>query len=101
MLTKIIKWSPKRGILVFIHFIISYAHDDYDIDHLFKPIFHQNTNSFALGPHVGLYPQRNDSALPVPICWYLKSHPKICVTSLFCITLPVYAQCELNVLVSR
>ena len=26
-----------------------------------------------LGPHVGLDPQRNDFALSLPTCWYIKS----------------------------
>ena len=28
-------------------------------------------NSFVLGPRIGLDPQHDDFALPIPTCWYL------------------------------
>ena len=37
-----------------------------------KPIFHCDAKPLALGPHVWLDPQRDDFALPIPTCWYLK-----------------------------
>ena len=38
-----------------------------------KPIFHCNAKSLALGPCVGLDPQRDDFALGIATCWYLKT----------------------------
>ena len=38
-----------------------------------KPIFHSDARPLALGPCVGLNPQRNDFVLPIPTCWYLKT----------------------------
>ena len=46
------------------------------IDTLFsilKPIFHCYAKPFALGPGVGLDPQRHNFALVIPTCWYLKT----------------------------
>ena len=37
-----------------------------------KPISHQNANSFVLEPCIGLDPQRDNFALPLPTCWYPK-----------------------------
>ena len=37
-----------------------------------KPIFHCDTKKVALGPGVGLAPQRHYFALGIPTCWYLK-----------------------------
>ena len=37
-----------------------------------KPIFHCDAKPLALGPRFGLDPQRNDFALLIPTCWYLK-----------------------------
>ena len=34
---------------------------------------YSNAKPLALGPCVGLDPQRNDSSLGIPTCWYLKS----------------------------
>ena len=39
----------------------------------FKPIFHCNLKPLVLGPCVGLDPQHNDFALPIPTCWSLKT----------------------------
>ena len=39
----------------------------------FKPLFHCNAKPLALGPRVGLDPQRDDFVLGIPACWYLKS----------------------------
>ena len=39
---------------------------------IFKPIFHCDAKPLASGPCVGLQPQRDDFALPIPTCWYLK-----------------------------
>ena len=38
-----------------------------------KPIFHCDAKPFALGPCVGLDPQRHNFALGIPTCWYLKT----------------------------
>ena len=38
-----------------------------------KPIFHCDAKPLALGLGVGLEPQHNDFALPIPTCWYLKT----------------------------
>ena len=38
-----------------------------------KPIFHCDAMPFALGPYVGLDPQRHNFALGKPTCWYLKT----------------------------
>ena len=38
-----------------------------------KPIFHCDVTQFALGPGVGLNPQRHNFALRIPTCWYLKT----------------------------
>ena len=37
------------------------------------PIFHCNAILLALGPRVGLDPQRHNFALGIPTCWYLKT----------------------------
>ena len=36
--------------------------------HIFKPIFHCDAKTFALGPCVG-----HNFALGIPTCWYLKT----------------------------
>ena len=41
--------------------------------YLFKPIFRCDAKTFALGPGVGLDPQRQNFALGIPTCWYLKT----------------------------
>ena len=38
-----------------------------------KPIFHCNVKRLALGLCIGYGPQREGFALPILICWYLKS----------------------------
>ena len=38
-----------------------------------KPIFHCDAKPFALGPDVGLDPQRQNFASEIPTCWYLKT----------------------------
>ena len=38
-----------------------------------KAIFHCNAKPLALGPRVGLDPQRDDFALGIRTCWYLKT----------------------------
>ena len=40
---------------------------------LLKPIFHCDAKPFALGPAVGLDPQRYNFVLGIPTCWYLKT----------------------------
>ena len=40
---------------------------------ILKPIFHCDAKPFALGPGVGLDPQRHTFALGIPTCWYLKT----------------------------
>ena len=35
--------------------------------------YHCDAKPFALGLGVGLDPQRHNFALPIPICWYLKT----------------------------
>ena len=47
------------------------CHDELVLTH--KPIFHCNAKPFALGPRVGLDPQRHNFALGIPTCWYLKT----------------------------
>ena len=37
-----------------------------------KAIFHCDAKPFAMGPRIGLYPQRHNFALGIPTCWYLK-----------------------------
>ena len=37
-----------------------------------KPTFHYDAKPFALGPRVGLDPQRHNFVLGIPTCWYLK-----------------------------
>ena len=37
-----------------------------------KPTFHCDAKTFALGPGVGLDPQRQNFASGIPTCWYLK-----------------------------
>ena len=46
---------------------------------ILKPIFHCDAKLLASGPCVGSHPQRNDFALPIPPCWYLKTrkHPTL------------------------
>ena len=44
----------------------------------FKPIFHQNAKYLASGAGVGQCPRRQNFALGIPTCWYLKC--KICIT---------------------
>ena len=44
-----------------------------------KPIFLCEAKPFTLGTSVGLDPERQNFALPIPTCWYLKSK-NICVT---------------------
>ena len=39
----------------------------------FKPIFHWDAKPFALGPGVGLDPQRHNFVLEIPTCWYPKT----------------------------
>ena len=36
-------------------------------------IFHCHANPFVLGPCIGLSPQSETFALPIPTCWYMKS----------------------------
>ena len=38
-----------------------------------KPIFHCDAKPLALGPGVGLDPQRHNFVLGIPTCWYLKT----------------------------
>ena len=40
---------------------------------MFNPIFHCNAKLLILGTCVGLDPQQQYFALPIPTCWYLKS----------------------------
>ena len=41
-----------------------------------KPIFHCEAKLLALGPRVGLEPQHDNFALPIPTCWYPKCQRK-------------------------
>ena len=40
---------------------------------ILKPIFHCAAKPSALGPGVGLDPQRHNFLLGIPTCWYLKT----------------------------
>ena len=46
---------------------------------ILKPRFHCDAKPLALGPGVGLDPQRHNFVLGIPTCWYLKN-AKICFT---------------------
>ena len=42
------------------------------ISNILKPIFHQNAKYLAWGAGVGQCPRRQNFALGIPTCWYLK-----------------------------
>ena len=43
------------------------------LDSFLKPIFHCDAKPFAVGPRIGLDPQRHNFMLGIPTCWYLKT----------------------------
>ena len=59
-------------VLLFLYPYIPYVHCT--VMFSFKPIiFHCNVKPLAVGHPVGVDPQRDNFALGIPTCWYLKS----------------------------